>query len=80
LIRAKGSTDGQKCALPTGESLLIQSLAQVFAHEFRSHIGHVCPLPRELTFHKIIDWDGATERFVYDQNYEWKQPDWTYES
>jgi NADH-quinone oxidoreductase subunit F len=80
LIRAKGSTDGQKCALPTGESLLIQSLVQVFAHEFSNHIGHVCPLPRELTFHKIIDWDGATERFVYDQNYEWKQPDWTYGS
>jgi NADH-quinone oxidoreductase subunit F len=80
LIRAKGSTDGQKCALPTGESLLIQSLVQVFASEFSSHIGHVCPLPRELTFHKIIDWDGATERFVYDQNYEWKQPDWTYGS
>ena len=80
LIRAKGSTDGQKCALPTGESLLIQSLVQVFAGEFSNHIGHVCPLPRELTFHKIIDWDGATERFVYDQNYEWKQPDWTYGS
>ena len=80
LIRAKGSTDGQKCALPTGESLLIQSLVQVFAQEFRGHIGHVCPLPRELTFHKIIGWDGPTERFVYDQNYERKQPDWTYGS
>jgi NADH-quinone oxidoreductase subunit F len=80
LIRAKGSTDGQKCALPTGESLLIQSLVQVFADEFRGHIGHVCPLPRELTFHKIIDWEGATQRFVYDQNYERKQPDWTYRS
>jgi NADH:ubiquinone oxidoreductase subunit F (NADH-binding) len=80
LIRARGSTDGQKCALPTGESLLIQSLVQVFAEEFRSHIGHVCPLPRELMFHKIIDWDAATERFIYDENYEWKQPDWTYAS
>ena len=80
LIRAKGSTDGQKCALPTGESLLIQSLVQVFAKEFRGHIGRVCPLPRELTFHKIIDWDAATERFVYDESYEWKQPDWTYAS
>jgi NADH:ubiquinone oxidoreductase subunit F (NADH-binding) len=80
LIRAKGSTDGQKCALPTGESLLIQSLVQVFAKEFRGHIGHVCPLPRELTFHKILDWDPATQRFVYDESYEWKQPDWTYAS
>ena len=30
LMRARGSTDGQKCALPTGESLLMQSLVQVF--------------------------------------------------
>ena len=80
LIRARGSTDGQKCALPTGESLLIQSLVQVFAKEFRGHIGRVCPLPRELKFHKIIDWDSATQRFVYDESYEWKQPDWTYAS
>lgn len=80
LMRAKGSTDGQKCALPTGESLLIQSVVQVFADEFRDHMGHACPLPRELTFHKIVDWDEATERFVYDQTYAKKQPDWTYAS
>jgi NADH-quinone oxidoreductase subunit F len=80
LIRARGSTDGQKCALPTGESLLIQSLVQVFAHEFRGHIDQACPLPRPLTFHKIVDWDAATERFVYDETYERRQPDWTYAS
>jgi NADH:ubiquinone oxidoreductase subunit F (NADH-binding) len=28
LVRARGSTSGQKCALPTGESLLMQSLVQ----------------------------------------------------
>jgi len=50
LMHAKSSTDGQKCALPTGESLLIQSLVQVFAQEFGSHIGGSCPLSRELTF------------------------------
>lgn len=44
LTRARGSTDGQKCALPTGESLLIQSLVQVFANEFRGHVG-ACPPP-----------------------------------
>jgi NADH:ubiquinone oxidoreductase subunit F (NADH-binding) len=78
LVRAKSSTDGQKCALPTGESLLIQSLVQVFADEFRGHIGSSCPLPRELTFHKIVDWDPAVERFVYDETYDHRQPDWTY--
>ena len=80
LIRARGSTDGQKCALPTGESLLIQSLVQVFANEFRGHVGRTCPLPRELVFHKIVDWDAANERFVYDESYERKRPDWTYAS
>jgi NADH-quinone oxidoreductase subunit F len=78
LIRARGSTDGQKCALPTGESLLIQSLVQVFANEFRGHVGRACPLPRELVFHKIVDWDAANERFVYDESYQRKRPDWTY--
>ena len=78
LVRARGSTDGQKCALPTGESLLIQSLVQVFADEFRGHEGGTCPLPRELVFHKIVDWDAAAGRFVYDEHYASKQTDWTY--
>jgi NADH:ubiquinone oxidoreductase subunit F (NADH-binding) len=78
LMHAKSSTDGQKCALPTGESLLIQSLVQVFAQEFGSHIGGSCPLSRELTFHKIVDWDQAAGRFLYDLTYASKQADWTY--
>lgn len=78
LMHARGSTDGQKCALPTGESLLMQSLVQVFADEFGSHIGGSCSLPRDLTFHKIVDWDAAAGRFLYDQTYATKQADWTY--
>jgi NADH:ubiquinone oxidoreductase subunit F (NADH-binding) len=77
LVRARGSTGGQKCALPTGESLLMQSLIQAFGDEFRRHIGRSCPLPRELPFHKIVDWDAAAGRFAYDLAYPDKQPDWT---
>jgi NADH-quinone oxidoreductase subunit F len=77
LVRARNSTDGQKCALPTGESLLMQSLVQVFGDEFRAHAGTSCPLPRELPFHKIVDWDTAAGRFAYDTEYARKQPDWT---
>jgi hypothetical protein len=80
LIRARGSTDGQKCALPTGESLLVQSVVQVFADEFRGHVGASCPSPRELPFHKIVDWDPKARRFTYDHAYARKQPDWTYAS
>jgi NADH-quinone oxidoreductase subunit F len=77
LVRARGSTDGQKCALPTGESLLIQSVVQVFGDEFRGHLGTVCALPRELTFHKIVGWDAENARFRYDLAYAGRQPDWT---
>lgn len=78
LQRARASTDGQKCALPTGESLLMQSLVQVFGDEFLAHLGTTCPLPRDLTFHKIVDWDAETSRFRYDLAYAGKQADWTY--
>ena len=77
LVRARGSTGGQKCALPTGESLLIQSLVQGFGEEFASHVGRSCPLPRELALHKLLDWDATAGRFAYDLAYANKQPDWT---
>jgi NADH-quinone oxidoreductase subunit F len=77
LQRAKGSTDGQKCALPTGESLLVQSVVQLFGDEFRAHLGGACPLPRDLPFHKIVDRDDAAGRFRYDLAYAGRQPDWT---
>jgi NADH:ubiquinone oxidoreductase subunit F (NADH-binding) len=77
LVRARDSTGGQTCALPTGESLLMQSLVQGFGEEFASHVGSSCPLPRELPFHKLLDWDAAAGRFAYDLAYADKQSDWT---
>jgi NADH:ubiquinone oxidoreductase subunit F (NADH-binding) len=78
LARAKTVTDGQKCALPTGTSLLVQSFVQVFLQEFREHAGRACPRPRDLVFPKIADWDESTGRFAFDLRYPKKQPDWTY--
>jgi NADH-quinone oxidoreductase subunit F len=80
LARARSCTDGQKCALPTGESLLIQSVLQVFGDEFRRHMGTPCPRPRPIPFHKIVDWDATAGRFAYDPTYAKKQPDWTFEN
>jgi NADH:ubiquinone oxidoreductase subunit F (NADH-binding) len=80
LVRARDSIGGQKCALPTGESLLMQSLVQVFGDEFAGHVGRSCPRPRELPLHKIVDWDAPGGRFAYDLAYAGKQPDWTYSS
>ena len=65
---------------PHGESLLIQSLVQVFGDDFRRHSGGSCPYPRELPFHKIVDRDATTERFIYDEGYATRQPDWTFDT
>ena len=77
LMRARASTDGQKCALPTGESLLIQSLIQVLPDEFGAHLNASCAFSRDLPFHKIVGWDAGEARFTYDLTYARKQPDWT---
>jgi hypothetical protein len=58
----------------------MQSLVQGFRDEFGSHVGRSCPLPRELPFHKLVDWDATTGRFAYDLAYADRQPDWTYPS
>jgi NADH-quinone oxidoreductase subunit F len=78
LARARSATDGQKCALPTGTSLLMQSLFLTFEGEFRAHAGSACPSRRGLTLPKIVDWDEEAGRFSYDQRYARKRPDWTY--
>jgi NADH:ubiquinone oxidoreductase subunit F (NADH-binding) len=81
LARAKGVTDGQKCALPTGESLLMQSLLQTFAEEFEAHAGRPCDRRREgLLLPKIVEFDEDIGRFRYDDLYTLKQSDWTYAS
>jgi NADH-quinone oxidoreductase subunit F len=80
LARCLSVTGGQRCALPTGESLLVQSAIQKFGDEFRAHLGRPCPRPRELPFPKIVDFDEEAGRFIYDDRYRLKQPDWTFVS
>jgi NADH-quinone oxidoreductase subunit F len=78
LERARTVTDGQKCALPTGTSLLMQSLLLTFEDEISQHRGNVCTNRRGLVLPKVIDLDAGSSRFLYDEGYANKQPDWTY--
>jgi NADH-quinone oxidoreductase subunit F len=78
LARALTVTDAQRCALPTGETLIAQSAIQVFGAEFVEHLGRACPRPRDLSVPKIVDFDGAAGGFRFDDRYHLKQPDWTY--
>jgi NADH-quinone oxidoreductase subunit F len=78
LARALTVTDAQRCALPTGETLIAQSAIQVFGSEFAEHLGRPCPRPRDLPLPKIVDFDEAAGDFVFDERYRLKQPDWTF--
>lgn len=79
LARSKTVTDGQKCALPTGESLLMQSLLQTFTQEFQDHETRACDRHRDdLLLPKIVDFDEDAQRFRYDERYASKRADWTY--
>jgi NADH:ubiquinone oxidoreductase subunit F (NADH-binding) len=78
LARATTVTDGQRCALPTGESLLMQSIVQLFGEELAAHDGAGCSSEREIRVPKFLDFDAEAGRFTYDVEYDRKQPDWTY--
>ena len=78
LARCLTVTDGQRCALPTGESLLVQSAVQVFGPEFALHLGRACPRRRDIAVPKFLDFDQEAGGFVYDERYRLKGPDWTY--
>jgi NADH:ubiquinone oxidoreductase subunit F (NADH-binding) len=78
VARALTVTDAQRCALPTGETLIAQSAVQVFGSEFAEHLGRACPRPRDLPVPKIVDFDEVAGDFRFDERYQFKQPDWTY--
>jgi NADH-quinone oxidoreductase subunit F len=78
LARCSAITGGARCALPTGESLLVRGAIRLFEKEFAAHLSRPCPLPRELPLPKLTDFDERTGLFVYDDRYLLKRPDWTY--
>ena len=77
LARALTVTDAQRCALPTGETLIVQSAVQQFWEEFASHLGRACESDRGIPLPKFVDYDPETG-FALDERYRLKQPDWTY--
>ncbi len=79
LARTSTVTGGQRCALPTGEALLVKSAIACFGSEFEEHLGRACPRPRSIPFPKLLDFDERTRRFRYDDRYRLKRPDWSYE-
>jgi NADH:ubiquinone oxidoreductase subunit F (NADH-binding) len=76
LAKCATVTGGRRCGLPLGEAAVVGSAIEQFRGEFDAHLGKPCPLPRDLPVPKIVDFEGG--KFVYDERYRLKQPDWTY--
>jgi NADH:ubiquinone oxidoreductase subunit F (NADH-binding) len=71
-------TDGQRCYVPTAESLVVQSIVRVFVGELAAHLEMGCPLPRPITLPKLVEFDEETGHFTFDEKYARKRPNWTY--
>lgn len=78
LARCATVDQGNRCALPVGERLVIESILRRFSDEFRSHCRSQCLLSREVRLPKITDFDVETHIFSYDEHQRFKQPDWSY--
>ncbi len=78
LARAHIVAHGNRCALPVGERVMIQSVIQRFAPEFQAHFNARCPLPRKIAVPKIVSYDPERRVFTYDERQAKKLPDWTY--
>lgn len=78
LARCVTVDQGNRCALPTGEHLVIESIINRYSEEFHSHCGTTCTLQRELRLPKLVDYDEKTHTFTYDEHQQFKQPDWSY--
>jgi NADH-quinone oxidoreductase subunit F len=79
LARTHVVARGNRCALPVGEGVMIQSVIGRFADEFRAHFNTRCPLPRKLPVPKIVSYDPQRYLFTHDERQARKRPDWTYE-
>ncbi len=63
LARCASVTGGQRCALPTGASLLVASAIGKFRAEFDEHLGRACPRPRDLPVPVLTDFDEVAGNF-----------------
>ncbi|MGH3521929.1 MAG: NADH-ubiquinone oxidoreductase-F iron-sulfur binding region domain-containing protein, partial [Mycobacterium sp.] len=78
LAKCKKVTGGQRCALPTGEALLVGSAVSGFRDEFDAHVGRSCPSPRDLPVPLLADFDEDAGNFRYGLHHRRKRMDWTY--
>ncbi len=70
--------EGQRCFLASSEALVMAGIVEKFPDDFAAHLEGRCDKRHDLPLPKMVDYDGAG-RFLYDEHYVHKQPDWTYD-
>jgi NADH:ubiquinone oxidoreductase subunit F (NADH-binding) len=78
LFGARSAPQGNRCYLPAGGALVLPSLMTRFKPEFDAQLARPKGGGPRWRLPKIVDYDDAMKRFVYDLRQESKNPDWTY--
>jgi NADH-quinone oxidoreductase subunit F len=71
-------TEANRCYLPVGHALLVQSTLDAYPKAFEARLEGPCPPDRFVGVPKIVDIDDATGAVTLDDNYRRKRSDWSY--
>jgi NADH-quinone oxidoreductase subunit F len=78
LFGARSAPQANRCYLPVQASVLISSLIDKFKSEFNAQLTDAWRNPALFPVPLIVDFDEVNHRFVYDDKFAFKNPDWTY--
>ncbi len=70
-------TDSNRCYLPVGHALLVQSTLDAYADEFAARLAGPCDHP-DVDVPKIVELDDDTGEVRFDPDYPRKRMDWSY--
>jgi NADH-quinone oxidoreductase subunit F len=78
LIAAQHAPQGNRCYLPVEGAILLPSLIKQFRPELELQARERSPKSEALAIPKLLDYDEAAGRFIYDPMQPLKRADWTY--
>jgi hypothetical protein len=78
LFGARSAPQANRCYLPVQASVLISSLVHKFKPDFEAQLTDARHNPEPFPVPLIADFDETNRRFIYDDKFAFKNPDWTY--
>jgi len=75
---ARSAPQANRCYLPVQGSVLISSLVHKFKAQFEAQLADPRQNPPPFPVPLISNFDESNHRFIYDNQFAFKNPDWTY--